>query len=146
MNLYTRYKTDTLLETTGVWQDFGDTRIKLARSGNKNTKYLKTFKEVMKKHNKANIDALSEKEQDELMAEIFIEGVITAWEVKDEKSNWVSGIEMPNDKGEMTVLPFNLKNAKKFLLDVPDLFTELRTTADNRKTFQKEVEETQLKN
>ena len=145
-NLYDLYKTETELETGGVWQDFGDTRIKLARSGNKNTKYLKTFKQVMKKHNKANIEALSEKEQDELMAEIFVKGVITAWESKDDKDKWVPGIVMPDDKGELSLTPFNLKNAQKCLLDLPDLFGELRNYADDRKTFQKEVEEGQLKN
>ena len=145
-NLYKMYKTETDLEVNGVWQVEGDSRIKIARSGNKNTKYNKTFTKVTKKYDEATIKTLNNEKSDALMAEIFVKSVITAWESKDGKGKWVSGIVMPDDKGELSLLPFNLTNAKKCLLDLPDLFGKLRDKAGDLKTFQKEVEETQLKN
>ena len=144
-DLYEIFGTEANLETEGIWQDFGTTRIKLARSGGKNTTYLKTFKSVMKRYNKVNIDALSDEDQDIIMAEIFAKGVIKAWEIKDEKGKWKSGIILLKD-GKKEVVPFNIDSAKQCLLDLPDLFSTLRKSADDIKTYQKEVEEEQLKN
>lgn len=144
-DLYELFKTEEDYEIDGVWQDFGSTRIKIARSGGKNTAYLKAFKKVMKRYNKVNIEALSEEDQDMIMAEIFAGSVIKAWEIKDEKDKWKSGILLLN-KGKKEEVPFSIENVKKCLLDLPDLFSLLRQNADNIKTFQKEVEEEQLKN
>lgn len=144
-DLYDIFGTEENFEVNGIWQDFGSTRIKLARSGGKNTAYLKAFKRVMKRYNKVNIEALSDKDQDMIMAEIFANSVIKAWEIKDEKDNWKSGIILLKD-GKKEIVSFNIDNAKQCLIDLPDLFSVLRSTADNIKTFQKEAEEEQLKN
>ncbi len=144
-NLYELYATEDDLEIGGVWQDLGSARIKLARSGSKNTIYNKTFTKVMKRHKKATFDAVSDKEGRAILAEIFAKSVIKAWEIKNKKGEWESGLEMMVDE-KLKVVPFSIANVKKCLLELPDLFRQLQTWADEIKTFQKETEEEQLKN
>lgn len=144
-DLYDLYATEKEYETAGVWQDYGSARIKLARSGGKNTKYLKTIRTILKKYGKANWEAIKEEETDMILAEVFAVSVVKAWEIKNEKDEWESGIILM-EKGKKKKVPFNIQNVKKCLLDLPDLFSDLRKYADDIKTFQKESEEEDLKN
>lgn len=144
-NLYEMYQTENDYEVDGVWQDIGPARIKLARSGGKNTLYQKTFTKVMKRWGKKSFDAVTEEEGKLILAEIFAKSVIKAWEVKDKKDEWVSGIEVM-EKGKLKKVDFSIEVVTQCLIDLPDLFKDLQSWADDIKTFQKEVEEDQAKN
>lgn len=137
------YATEQDLEVNGVWQDLGPVRIKLARSGNRNTLYLKTFKNVMKRWGKKNYEGVSEKESQMIMAEIFSKSIIKEWEIKNEKGAWESGI-MILEKGKEKKAEPTPENIAKCLVALPDLFTKLQEWAGEIKTFQKETEEDQL--
>lgn len=144
-NLYEIFETNADEEVSGVWQDFGSARIKLARAGGRNTTYAKTFAKVMKRYNKVNYESLKDEEADLIIAEVFAKAVIKAWEIKNEFDQWESGLILKVD-GEFTKVEFNVKNVTQCLIDLPDLFSKLREFANEMKTFQAQVEEEQLGN
>jgi hypothetical protein len=131
----------------GIWKEYyGSAKIKLARAGNKNTEYYKCLKKSAKKYENAGNDTKAD--QDRPWAEIFSKTIIKGWKVKDPKDDkkWVDGIHLPNDTGEVEVVPFNHENVVKVLLLLPDFFEIIRKDADDIKTFQKEKEEKEIKN
>ena len=142
-SLYEIYGTESNYEVDGVWQDLGPCRIKLARAGNKNTLYAKTFKSVLKRWDKKNYEAVTEEESKLIMAEIYSKAVIKAWEIKDDKGKWESGLFLMKDGVEKKVSA-TPANIAKCLIDLPDLFTQIQRWADDIKTFQKEAEEEQV--
>ena len=144
-NLYEIFGTEEDFEVNGVWNEFGDTRIKIARNGNRNTEYWKTFEKVTKRLNKIGAESLPKEEQDRLMAEVYAKSIIKGWEVRNEKGEWEVGM-MIMEKGKLKKVPYSIENVVKCLLDLPDLFTMIQKYANDIKTFQKEAEEKQLGN
>ena len=144
-NLYDVYGTEDELEIGGAWKTLGNARIKVARSGMKNTEYTKAFTKVKKKYADVDLEALEDKELAPIIAEIFVRGVIKAWEIKDDKGKWKSGMILLKD-GVPVEVPVNVQNMKKCLVDLPDLHDELKKFAENRESFQTKDEEEDLKN
>ena len=143
-NLFEKFKTEDDFEVDGVWKEYyGTAKIKLARAGNKNTEYFKYLRKSAKKYENAGTDTKAD--QDRPWAEVFSKTVIKGWQVK-EKDKWVDGIHLPDEKGNITLHPFNQENVVKTLLMLPDFFAILKEDADNIKTFQKEKEEEEVKN
>lgn len=143
MSLYNTFGTDKNLEVNGVWQDFGTERIKIARTGNKNTAYTKEMRRVSRKLDKIDISSLPEEQTDRIMAEVFVKTIVRDWQVKNKKGEWEQGLTIL-EKGKEKVVPFNVDNALQCLLDLPDLFNALRAFASELKTFQTEEEENHL--
>lgn len=143
-NLFEKFKTEDDFEIDGIWKEYyGTAKIKLARAGNKNTEYYKYLKKSAKKYENAGND--TKVDQDRPWAEVFSKTVIRGWKVKED-NKWINGLHLPNDKDEIERVPFNHENVVKALLLLPDFFDILRKDADNIKTFQKEKEETEVKN
>ena len=145
-NFYERFKTEGDFEVNGVWIDFDDVRIRIARAGNKNTEFNKVLRKVLKRYENVKLEDLSKKDSDAVMAEVYARTIIKSWEVKDESGNWISGIWMPNDDGGFIIEEFNTENVKQCLVDLPDLFSRLRDDSQEMSNFQREEEEKEAKN
>lgn len=144
-NFYELFKTETNLEVDGVWKEYagGLVRVKIARQGGKNVAYNKALSKVGKRFEKAPNET---KEQiDRPWAEVFTAAVIKGFEVKvDDK--WVSGVYLPNEAGELSLVDASTDNIIKVLIDLPDLFTKIKDDANEMNTFQKQKEEEDIKN
>lgn len=146
-DIYELYKTEDKLEIEGAWKELGTTRVKIARTGSKNTLYAKVFKRVTKKYEKVNFEDLPENELNEVLMEIFAKAIIKAWEIKDEKTGeWVSGMILMDSKDKKVIVGANWENYKKCLIQLPDLHKILDDFSKSLSSFQKEVEEENLKN
>lgn len=139
-NPYSLFATDKDFETMGRWQDYGDFRIKLARSGGKNTMYTKVLTKFINslKHKKN----VSTEESQRVMAEVFARGVLKGWQVKNDKGQWEDGMHLEvhvEETGEyvIKVVEVTVENVIKMFLALPDFANELRAIADDANTFKK---------
>lgn len=134
MSLYSLFKTNSNLETNGIWIEYGkNTRIKIARAGGQNKKYLASATKMNTeyKHQIAN-DLLEEELAEKLLLDVFVDTVILDWKgVTDEK-----GIE----------LPFCTENVRQVMTDLPDLFQDLRRMAGTLSLFREEIIANESKN
>lgn len=131
---YAAYKTDESRETKGVILDLGDAgKYRIARAGGANQKFQKRLAAITKPYRRAiqtgNID---EKLADSLMAKVYAETVLLSWE------------DVTGEDGQP--LPFNVDNAVKLFTDLPDLFKDIRQTADDASLFRLDIVETDAKN
>jgi hypothetical protein len=145
-NFYEAFKTEDNLEIDGIWKEYagGLVRIKIARAGNKNTSFNKAITKAHKKYKNAGTD--TKEDQARPWAEVYVNSVIKSFEVKDEDGNWVEGIYLPDEKGNISFQEASKENIMKVLLDLPDLFDALQDDAKEMETFKKEEEEQDLKN
>jgi len=143
-NLFEDFKTEDNFEIDGVWKEYkGHTKVKLARAGNKNTEYFKYLRKSAKKYENAGTD--TKEDQDRPWAEVFSKTVVKGWKSKD-GDEWVDGIFLPDEKGDVVLHSYSPENVMKVLLMLPDFFEILKKDADEVKTFQKEKEEEEVKN
>lgn len=131
---YSAYKTDAARETKGVLLDLGDAgKFRIARAGGANATFQKRLAALTKPHRRAiqtgNVD---EDVANRLMVQVYCETVLLGWEgVTDE-----DGAE----------LGFSVAAAVKLLVDLPDLFKDIRQTADDASLFRLDLLETDAKN
>lgn len=130
-NLRKLFGTDNKAETEGIWIDYADgIAMKIARTGGANTAYSRYLANLLKPY-KFQLDrgTLSEETSRELLVDAFANCVLKDWK----------GIT--DDKGK--VLEYSAANAKKILIEYPELFSELQTLAgDYRRFAQGALEET----
>lgn len=122
-NLYDAFGTEKQYETEGVTLDFGVAKFKVRRAGGSNRKFMNVLAAKLRPHRRA-LDAgtMQDEVASELQMEVYFETVVVGWEgVTDAEGN---------------VLEYNLPNFKKVMTDLPDLWSTLRTEADNMKNFQ----------
>lgn len=133
MSIYSAFKTDKQLEETGIWLNYGDFKIKIARAGGSNKRFENSCKNRLKGYERAlQIGALSNDKANELMQEIYAESVILDWEgVKDEDGN---------------TLEYNKENVLKVLKDLPELFKDLEDNSKKIALFRQDILEKDLKN
>jgi len=138
MNPFEMFETEESYEINGVWQDFGDFRIKLARSGGKNTAYNKMLADEIKKLGKATFDAVDPEEATDLVRKVFVKTIIKDHEIKGKKG-WEKGVYVKKD-GKITVVPFTSDNMELCLKQLPEYWDKIQQYADDYKVFQREVE------
>jgi len=121
-SVYEAFETSKSLESDGVVVDFGDFKFILARAGGSNRKFNAAVERRMRPHRRAlQAGTLDPEVGDRIAAECFAEAVVLGWEgVTDRQGN---------------PLPFTRENCVQLLLDLPDLFADLRTQATNLSNF-----------
>lgn len=136
MSLYESYLTNQSLERDGVYLDYShlNFKVKIARAGGSNSKFLKEWERVMRPYQKAVANKTMDiKILENLLADTFAKTVILGWETKVD-GEWKVGIEGP--KGEL--LPYTVENVAKTLKTLPELFTDIRDAATDYTVFQQE--------
>ena len=144
MNPFEMFETEEGYEVDGVWQDFGDFRIKLARSGGRNTAYNKMLADEIKKLGKATFEAIEPEEASALVQRVFVKTIIKNHEVKDEDGKWKQGVFIRKD-GKICTVPFNHKNMELCLKQLPDYWNKIQEYADDYTVFKREVEKEAVK-
>ena len=152
MGLYDKMKTNPRLETEGIWLQIDDTRIKLARAGGKNTKYIAAAEKIAREHKRA-IDFMGEEQGRKLFAKLFAEIIVLDWLTKaddgdlDEDGNllpegatasdgrWKRGISGPDGN----VMEFKIENVLKVFDDIPDLLRLIKETAEDASLFRQSI-------
>lgn len=139
--LYQMFATDKAVEKEGILINYGDVRFRIARAGGGNQKFQSVFKELSKPYRRQiDQDQLSDEVSEKIMAEVYARTVILGWDSKD-------GVEADGtDKWKPTIpskdgseqLEFNVKNVMRVLIDLPELFTDIKVMAQKASNFRKE--------
>lgn len=126
MDFRKEFKTNKRHEDEGVWVDVSDGgRLKIARAGNK--KAMAYSKQVAKPHMaQITFGKLSDEVATQLACEVMAECILLDW----------SGVsDGDND------LPYTKENALKMLTEYPDFRDLVSMIANDRKTFQREIDD-----
>lgn len=140
MNMYEMYESDPILEQEGIWADYGDFRVKLARAGGANKRYAQYTEKRTKPYRRAiQSGALPEERGRVLLIDIYAEAVILDWEVstgQDDNNDtiWQRGIHARDG----SIMDFNKPNVVKTLKALPNLFQDLQDTAQAATAYHKE--------
>lgn len=153
-NLYTMFKTEEKHETQGVWLEYGRTdptpehpegepiRIKIARAGGKNMSFNKALEKATRPYRKAiQTGTIALDTIENLYREVFVDHVVLDWTnvsapIKD-ASGAVTGFEL---------LPYKRDNVLRVLIDLPDLYNDLKEQANSLSLFREDEREADLGN
>jgi len=138
MGMYDVFETDEDLETSGIWLDYGDFRVKIASAGQGNKKYVKYAEKALKPVRKAmQAGALSNERSIAIMSDIYAKTIVLDWETMD-KDKMTKGIEQRDGK----VAPMSYDTVKQAFIDLPNLFIDIQEQANSIANFRKaELEE-----
>lgn len=131
MGLYENHATDGKLEKTGVWVDYGEFRVKIAKAGGANRKYTAMVERETKPIRRAlQAGTVSEERARPIMIKVFTETIIMGWQTwdddaKDGEGEWVDGIEMRDG----TVGKYTKENVTTVLNDLPAVFNMIKQDA-----------------
>lgn len=139
MSLYDTFATDTDLEKTGIFVEYGETddgkpiRFRIARAGGANTEFEKVLEKLTRPYRKAiQSGMIAKKKADEIYMLAFIQTVLLGWENVQDRN----GKEMEFCQG----------NAIKLFGDLPDLYQDLREQANTAALFREVINEASLGN
>lgn len=142
MSLYSAFETDPNVERQGVNLDFGTFRVRVARAGGANKRFLKLMDQKTKAYKQAiKYDQLEESIAEEVMLEVYADAVILGWETKVE-GEWKSGIEARDG----SLVPYSAKNVKETLKALPELFSQIQQEASRHTNFRYIQQEADAKN
>lgn len=139
MSLSRKFKTNLTCETKGIDLDYGDgTVIRVARAGGSNKQFMKTAQRLFKPHRRQlQLGILSNEKQEELAHLLYAQAVVLGWEGVTAEDIGEEGTEL---------VPFNVENCVKLFVNLPDLFSDLQTQAQNSELFLDTIRETDAKN
>lgn len=127
-NLHKSYATDADIEKEGIWVNVGDgVEFKVKRFGGANTGLKKVLAKRYKPFAKlAEKGLLPEDKEKEIYVTSFVEACLCDWRgLQDEEGNDI---------------PFSSDDAKKILIELPDLLDIVMTQAQDAENF-KGIEE-----
>lgn len=133
MNVYEMFETDKETEENGLDLDYGDFKIKIARSGGSNQKYNKVLEQLTKPHRRAiQTETIDVNLLNDILKEAHAKAVVLGWEnVTDRDGN---------------LIEFSSENCYKLFKDLPDLFEDVKDQAAKTGLFRKEVVEVAVGN
>jgi hypothetical protein len=151
MGLYDKMKTSPKLESEGIWLQIDDTRIRLARAGGKNTKFITAAEKIAREH-KRSLDLMGEEQGRKLFSKLYAEIIVLDWLTKAKDGNldedadqaaedlpedkrWKRGISGPDGN----VLDFSVENILKTFDDLPDLLRIVKETAEDAALFRQSL-------
>lgn len=132
-NPYEMFETDKTKVEEGVILDFGPFEIKISRAGRGNRNFQKIAEKKLQAYEKPiQNKTITEEQMTEVMAEIYADAVILGWKnVKDRQGK---------------PMPYNRANVIKLLMDLPDLFAQIRDYATDLHNFKLEQTKEVAKN
>lgn len=130
---YKAFRTSEQLERDGVFLDFGDFRIRIARAGGHNSAYTSRLAAAFRPYRRQiQTDTLGEAKAEEILLNVFADTVVKGWEgVTDEHGNPIE---------------FSRGAVVKLFDDLPDLYRIVREEADKLANFRAEEVEDAAKN
>lgn len=146
--MFRQFETDKDLETGGIYIDYGQFRVKIARAGGANRKFASYSEAKARPYRRAiQSGTIPETIQRELLYDIFAHAIILGWEVadgtnEDGTTRWKPGIHS-KDGG---VIEFSKENVKTTFRQLPDLFLDIQSQSDTIALFRREEMEDEAKN
>lgn len=137
MSMYAAHATDNKLEKSGVWVDYGDFRVKIAKAGGANRKYNQLVERAIKPHRRAiQAGTMTEERARPILVDVFAQTIVLGWETWDEKADkFVPGIEQPDG----SIGEYSLENVKKVFNDLPAVFNMVKEDSTADDIFKAEV-------
>lgn len=139
MNLFKAFKTNSTLESDGIWLEYGQNskgdpiRVRIARAGGTNVRFSKVLERLTRPHKKAiEMGLLDNETAQKLFQEAYAEAVVLDWQ----------GVEDENDQQ----IPFSKDAAVKLFQDLPDWFRDIKEQADNVQLFREHLRSSDLGN
>lgn len=129
-SFYEKFKTDKKAEAQdGIWLDYGAAgRIRIHRAGGANQRFSELAKARLKPYTRQmQMGTLDPKLSQDIMIGMYADAVIVEWD----------GVK--GESGEL--LEFNRENVVKLLTDLPDLFGDIQTAAQDHSLFLASVQE-----
>ena len=139
MSMYDQFKTDGEQEKEGIWLDYGDFQVRIARAGGANKKFQKTIESMARPYRRAiATESLPRERSDEIMMAAYAASVVRDWKVKTKADAWVQGIENP--KGGKP-LPFTVENVLATFKILPELYADVQEQASSWALFKAALRE-----
>lgn len=143
MSMFDQFETDSNLEQNGIYLDYGDFRVKIARAGGSNKRYLAYADTKTKPFRRAmQAGSFTEERARPLLYDIYASTIVLDWEVKNEDEQWVRGIHTKSGG----VAEFNKDNVISTFNLLPEIFLDIQRAADSISLFRKEELEADAKN
>lgn len=149
--MYAMYESDANMETGGIWVDYGDFRVRIARAGGSNKKYMKYAENRLKPFRRMLQQGgdMPEKRSHAILADIFAKTIVLDWNVSDGEADEDTG-EIPWKQGiharDGSVLEFSEGNVYQTLKNLPNLLIDLQNVANTVSMFAREELEEDAKN
>ena len=148
-SMFEMFDSDTDMETKGIWADYGEFRVRIARAGGANKVYQQYIEKKLKPYRRMAQQGtpIPEAKSRALLADIFAKTIILDWEIADGENEdtstiWKQGIHARDG----SVLEFNEANVLLTLKALPNLLMDLQDTASSVTLFAKEDLEEDAKN
>lgn len=133
MSMFKTFSVDQSLEGDGVWIDYGDFRVKLARAGGSNREYSKVLERLSRPHRRAiATGAISDEQAQGMMHRALAEGCVKGWETRDDDGEWVSDVIEAPGGGLREATTAAIIETFELL---PDLYADLRAQAESMALF-----------
>lgn len=139
MGLYSAYKTDENLETSGVILTYGENSkgkkigIKVARAGGSNKAFQRVLTAKTRPYRRQiDQNTMDNATMEGLLREVYADTIVLGWE----------NVEDENDQA----MECTRENIIKLFTDLPDLFTDVRTGATESAAFRVEILDAVVKN
>jgi hypothetical protein len=133
---YQLFKTDESIEVEkGITLDYGDFRIRIARAGGSNKKYVKLMNARLRPHRRRiETDTLEESVATSVMIELYADSIVLGWYSKNGNGEFVEGIHDENGG----IMPYTRENVIKTFQALPELFSDVRIQSDKAALFRAE--------
>lgn len=144
MGMYDKNETNPELEKSGVWMDYGDYRVLIARAGGANRKYLNELQMATKPLKRAlETNSVPAERQKEIMTKVFAKTIVMGWQVFDEdKGEFVDGIEQPDGK----IGKFSVKLVEQTLTNLPSVLEKIQRDAMDMELYLTSLRDEDTKN
>lgn len=166
-DMYEEFTTDTALETDGVWLDRATYRIQIAHAGGGNIAFIRAFERAAKPHRRAMAAGrMNDDVAGKILVDAYSKHIVKDWNVLLVERNKNGKPKLDDDKKPITikddagdiqwlrgihskdgvVLPFNVEEVAKVLRELPRLFSEIRTIAEEYSNYLEIAREDDSKN
>lgn len=143
------FSTNEKAESNGVWQDFGDFKVCIARSGGGNKRFARVMEAKIKPFLRAvKTETLDPEIANRIMMECFAECVVTGWQCKQPDPSapegfvWADVVEVAEGVFE----PFTPAAVMKAFKALPNMFLDIQAQAGAFANFRDAVRETNAGN
>jgi len=141
--LFKTFGTSKDAEKGGVWVNYDDVKFLVARAGGSNIAYADVLKGKIRPFRyQIEHGSLSKADDDRITAETYAETIIKDVQTLQDDGSWKQGV--PTDAGND--VPYTTGAVIQLLMELPDLFRDLRACANDSAKFLKEAEAADVKN
>ncbi|WNO48461.1 hypothetical protein [Achromobacter phage SE2] len=130
LNPYAQFASDSNAESEGIWINYDQFRVLLARAGGSNRSYMQAADRkhrAMRRQGSQGVIAMQK-----LSRELLVEACIKDWEVRGKDGKFMPHtIQLPNG----TIEKFSKENVEAVIFALPNLADALNNEANNEQLY-----------